>query len=774
MLQKLKEQLNRKKYNIIIGAALLVLCIVQTMVICRVRADELQTGRNLFMLLHVAAWVLMAFVVMWGQLRSGYARWRYIAGAVLVAAGVAGSIFLELTADYQLTASVGRGVVWSVMVVAVEVCLFPGKLVAEVLRFERHRDYILASLVFVVMELAIDKVLAIVDISELYKIIKNAGQIVLALLWLKYCRFLKKTQLKRKELLMLLLVAVVNCFMFNVCVGGYAILKLWWHIPVFLWCVCLYYLPAGRFRGFLYAGEGIMMVFAVINGYVINFRGTPVMPDDFYAAATAANVAGNYSYVPGLDILATAALGVIAVMCIRCLDVKKDGIRKSCIYCAGAAVSLGISMMGFWYNGVSTSVFNPLLTARYEGYLRAFASSASAGNIEEPEGYSVKEIQKIADASERVSASGAVPEEQPDIIVIMNEAFADLGVVGDFETSEDYMPYIHALEGNNVSKGWMVARRGSGTVYTESEFLFSTSASNYFGTIPYVRSIRSDIPSLVSVLDGQGYYTVGFHPEKGSNYCRSTVWDCMGFDKIMFKDGMTSDIKVCNEYCSDESDFEQLIDLYEDNKDREPLFLFNVTMQNHSPYAEADDNSRINITSFDAGEDAENYLTCIRETDRAYERLTEYFSKIEHPTIILMFGDHQPGISDRFYESVYGKNVSQLTDEESLRSIMVPYIMWTNYDVEINDIGTVSPNYLAPWLLETAGLEMSGFEQQVWSMRDEYPVIATNVYVDENGKQHSYGEEGSLPDWLKQYRLLTYNYIFDSKNRVERFFDYTK
>lgn len=121
MLQKLKEQLNRKKYNLIICAVLFALCIVQTMVMCRVRADELQTGRNLFILLHAAAWVLMAFFVMWGQLRSGYSRWRYIAGAVLMAAGVAGSIFLELTADYQLTASVGRGAVFSVIVAAVEV-----------------------------------------------------------------------------------------------------------------------------------------------------------------------------------------------------------------------------------------------------------------------------------------------------------------------------------------------------------------------------------------------------------------------------------------------------------------------------------------------------------------------------------------------------------------------------------------------------------------------------------------------------------------------------
>ena len=59
-------------------------------------------------------------------------------------------------------------------------------------------------------------------------------------------------------------------------------------------------------------------------------------------------------------------------------------------------------------------------------------------------------------------------------------------------------------------------------------------------------------------------------------------------------------------------------------------------------------------------------------------------------------------------------------------------------------------------------------------MIDEYPVIATNVYMDKSGELHSYGEENSLPDWLKQYRLLTYNYIFDSKNRVDSLFEYKK
>ena len=37
-------------------------------------------------------------------------------------------------------------------------------------------------------------------------------------------------------------------------------------------------------------------------------------------------------------------------------------------------------------------------------------------------------------------------EDLPNIIVMMNESFSDLSVLGDFETNEDYMPFIHSLE----------------------------------------------------------------------------------------------------------------------------------------------------------------------------------------------------------------------------------------------------------------------------------------------------------------------------------------
>ena len=57
---------------------------------------------------------------------------------------------------------------------------------------------------------------------------------------------------------------------------------------------------------------------------------------------------------------------------------------------------------------------------------------------------------------------------------MMNESFSDLSVLGDFETNEDYMPFIHSLEQgekNTVTGMLNVSVCGGNTANTEFEFL---------------------------------------------------------------------------------------------------------------------------------------------------------------------------------------------------------------------------------------------------------------------------------------------------------------
>ena len=61
-------------------------------------------------------------------------------------------------------------------------------------------------------------------------------------------------------------------------------------------------------------------------------------------------------------------------------------------------------------------------------------------------------LQKTEETKETTTGqtAAASTEEQPNIFVIMNEAFSDLRVYGDFETSEDFMPFIDSMKENTV------------------------------------------------------------------------------------------------------------------------------------------------------------------------------------------------------------------------------------------------------------------------------------------------------------------------------------
>ncbi len=65
----------------------------------------------------------------------------------------------------------------------------------------------------------------------------------------------------------------------------------------------------------------------------------------------------------------------------------------------------------------------------------------------------------------------------PNIICIMNESLSDLGALGNLETNEDYMPFIHSLTENTIKGYLSMPVFGAGTSNSEFEFLSGDSIS---------------------------------------------------------------------------------------------------------------------------------------------------------------------------------------------------------------------------------------------------------------------------------------------------------
>ena len=85
---------------------------------------------------------------------------------------------------------------------------------------------------------------------------------------------------------------------------------------------------------------------------------------------------------------------------------------------------------------MDTTLFTPTVYYRNNGLALSFIVNLRYLKIDKPEGYSQEELAKIQDAissensDSNVSADNIDLTKKPNIVVIMNEAFSDLSVLG--------------------------------------------------------------------------------------------------------------------------------------------------------------------------------------------------------------------------------------------------------------------------------------------------------------------------------------------------------
>jgi phosphoglycerol transferase MdoB-like AlkP superfamily enzyme len=291
------------------------------------------------------------------------------------------------------------------------------------------------------------------------------------------------------------------------------------------------------------------------------------------------------------------------------------------------------------------------------------------------------------------------------------------------------------------------------------------------GTNPYVQYINSDMPSIVSTLKDQNYQALAMHPYKKSGYNRVSVYSHFGFEDFITIEEFENPETVRGNI-SDLENYKKVIDLYENRNQEKPFFIFNITMQNHGGYFNTgyEFDNPIKVTSFDAREDVNIFLSLMKESDLALEYLIDYFKKESKDTIILLFGDHQPMLDDAFIENLYQKSIDDLTLEERTRLYQVPFMIWANYDIEESYIDNISINYLSSILLELAKVEVPNYNRYLLNLHESMPVIVANFYMDENNNVYSFKDNSSLEKNIHNYEMIQYNNLFDLKNRLDKHF----
>ena len=520
-------------------------------------------------------------------------------------------------------------------------------------------------------------------------------------------------------------------------------------------------------------------VWGAANCFVNSFRGTPILPWDFSALATAADVAGNYHLRPTWQMAAAMALAAGLILFLhperRKARLRLTGRRWPLrLVCLGAGLVCLACLLPTEKLGrleVKTDVWDQAGAYRQWGCLAAFLRNTEFMEVEEPENCSPQAVEEILDGV-KPDEPAAVSAERPNIIAIMNESWADFESCGNLSLSESVIDYVRSLDNAFFGHAY-TSVFGAGTSASEFEFLTGNSMAFLpSGSIPYQQYVLGPTASLASLLKERGYDTLAFHPGERTSWQRDRAYPRLGFDA--YKCGSDMDVPQVMEhgYVGDQSDFEQIIWEFEHRETDRPLFLFNVTIQNHGSYAAADYPAQVTLTDAPGRYPlAEQYLTLADKTDQAFRTLVEYFQDQEEPTIILMFGDHQPALEQEFLDMAYGVTQDQMTMEQYMGKYEVPFVIWANYPLPEEGPETTSLNYLGQWLLRYAGVEGTGYGDYLWQLQKTLPALTFVGYTDAAGQAHSHLETNDYTALIEDYQRVQYNNLFGGEDRLDRFFD---
>ena len=501
-------------------------------------------------------------------------------------------------------------------------------------------------------------------------------------------------------------------------------------------------------------------IIAIINYLLIVIRGIPFSFADIFSIKAAINVLSDFNVAFEYKFVISIFIFIMNLILISLMDDKKlnASIRKSKTFFLGFILFCRI-----WITSSGQLYYVTEESDQYYGVLYRFLKTTKDTFLQKPSGYSKELVEDILERYEYEDIdSNNVNEnkDKPNIIVIMNESFADINKIYDLGLKENV---------NNFSKissnmKLYSPTYGGTTANCEYEFLTGFTSSFYGNNVPYQQYIKDDLLSIANVAKDNGYTTSAMHLYKSSSYNRDLVYSYLGFDNALF-DNKINDIGIQKILNSDENTYKKIIDIFENKKENEKLFNFTITLQNHLPfvidfesYKEKYPQYEKEISKFEErykkenyteNEELNGYLNSIRISDEAIEDLLSYFKEYDEKVIIMFFGDHQPRINEEKIDSAGNE-----------KKYEVSYALWSNYEMEKEEIDSISINYLPVILSENAGLDMPSQYRFLSDLKEKIPVITYGKYMDSEGTWYDIEDsESKHYNLIKEYEYLQYYYM---------------
>ena len=253
----------------------------------------------------------------------------------------------------------------------------------------------------------------------------------------------------------------------------------------------------------------ITFIFGILNYVITDLRGVAITISDIYSIQTAANVIkGVKLNVEGNFIVATVLFIVSLFIMFKCVKIKekrenKTRTAKMITIILGVFGMITLFVPNYFTDEVEMWDVNRAYA--HSGVGLTIARMVKDLKVKRPNEYSLESVQSIlarySDDTEEITKSN----DYPNIVVIMDESFADLPMTYSIELNDDPIPFYHKLiKGDNIISGIMHSSQfGGGTANVEYEFLTqNVTAFLPPGAMPYQQYITRDVKqSIVAYMN---------------------------------------------------------------------------------------------------------------------------------------------------------------------------------------------------------------------------------------------------------------------------------
>lgn len=484
----------------------------------------------------------------------------------------------------------------------------------------------------------------------------------------------------------------------------------------------------------------VCCILAIVNELKMKSRGEAFTFGDISVAKEALLVAGNYGLkISRIDIQIIVLILCLAAVYFVCLpSVFAKKFKLYMVRLTSEVVCIIIFSV-LWFNVedivelIGGNHYVYVTSAWYdENGLPLGLVRTAPRSIDRPEDYSKETILALQNSVSESYVEKESDDELPNLIFVMNESLYDIDSLEEITFNIDPLVELKKLQ-KDYTNGYLISPSyGGGTCNVEFEVLTGCSVENIGGinALPYVDMIHQDLSSMVSLLNSRGYKTTSFHPNTGTYFNRRNVYEYMQFDEIYFTEEM-GELEEEGTYASDTALYEKVIQAYEENESSgSPFFSYIITMQNHGGYDYQYNEYGINVvenTKCTNEQALQTFANLEYSSIEAFTGFIDYFDNISEPTIIVMFGDHSPGLGSIGYQF----ESSNVTGELEYRT--TPLVVWSNYDLPYEEWEYINAYNLAAKVFEYANIEMDEFF--LYGLKEEnVPTLGEDYYIDKTWK----------------------------------------